>query len=149
MNSIEMSDVDGDALTIIRNGNRAWITCTSGRDEVTVGPFPAHLLRRTVLSGSDADGGSAVMIGRPEQQPVAEVPLGARERAWAAFARHAESVPLREAVDLALEAAAEAVAADHSGTTERGELARALGQISHEDAGAVADHLLSLGYRKA
>ena len=44
MNSIEMTDVDGDALTIITQGDAAWITSTSGRDEVTVGPFPVRLV---------------------------------------------------------------------------------------------------------
>lgn len=38
MNYIEMSDIDGDAVTITTRGDFSWITCTSGRDEVTVGP---------------------------------------------------------------------------------------------------------------
>lgn len=55
MNSIEMSDIDGDALTITSRGSRAWISCTSGLDEVTVGPFPTRVLRRAVLSEPDVE----------------------------------------------------------------------------------------------
>lgn len=44
MNSFEMTDIDGDALTFITRDGSTWITCTSGTDEVTVGPFPTHLL---------------------------------------------------------------------------------------------------------
>lgn len=36
----EFTDRDGDALTTTTNAEGAWITCTSARDEVTVGPFP-------------------------------------------------------------------------------------------------------------
>lgn len=35
----ELTDRDGDALTITTSAEGTWITCTSGRDEVTVGPF--------------------------------------------------------------------------------------------------------------
>lgn len=40
MNSHEHTDPDGDALTITTHNGQAWITCTSGRDEVTIGPLP-------------------------------------------------------------------------------------------------------------
>lgn len=50
MNSFEMTDIDGDALTFILRDGSTWITCTSGAEEVTVGPFPAHLLRRALLA---------------------------------------------------------------------------------------------------
>lgn len=50
MDSFEMTDIDGDALTFITRDGSTWITCTSGADEVTVGPFPAHLLRRALAS---------------------------------------------------------------------------------------------------
>lgn len=50
MNSIEMTDLDGDALTLITRDGNAWITCTSGADEVTVGPFPLRMLRRALQS---------------------------------------------------------------------------------------------------
>lgn len=52
MNSIEMTDRDGDALTVISQSDRTWITCTSGAEEVTVGPFPTPQLR-TVLAALD------------------------------------------------------------------------------------------------
>lgn len=50
MNSFEMTDVDGDALTVITRDGNAWITCTSGADEVTVGPLPLRMLRRVLQS---------------------------------------------------------------------------------------------------
>lgn len=45
MNISEFTDRDGDALTIITNAEGTWITCTSVRDEVTVGPFLSEILR--------------------------------------------------------------------------------------------------------
>lgn len=50
MNSFEMTDVEGDALTFITRDGSTWITCTSGADEVTVGPFPTHLLGSALQS---------------------------------------------------------------------------------------------------
>lgn len=50
MNSFEMTDIDGDALTFITRDGNTWITCTSGADEVTVGPFPARLLHGALTS---------------------------------------------------------------------------------------------------
>ncbi len=40
MHAAELTDPDGDALTISSDGAGIWITCTSGGEEVTVGPFP-------------------------------------------------------------------------------------------------------------
>lgn len=51
MNSIELTDTDGDALTIFTCDGATWITCTSGPDEVTVGPIPSHLVQSFVDSG--------------------------------------------------------------------------------------------------
>lgn len=39
MRSHEHTDPDGDALTISTHNGQTWITCTSGRDEVTIGPL--------------------------------------------------------------------------------------------------------------
>lgn len=41
MDSIEISDPDGDALTITTHADGVWITCTHGAHEVTVGPLAA------------------------------------------------------------------------------------------------------------
>lgn len=51
MNIIELSDVDGDAVAITRQDDSTWITCTSGNEEVTVGPFSPSLLRSVLASG--------------------------------------------------------------------------------------------------
>lgn len=62
MNSIEMTDVDGDALTVIMRDGDAWITCSSGTEEVTVGPFPTRLLHENLTQGTGsapADGAGA------------------------------------------------------------------------------------------
>lgn len=153
MNSIEMSDGDGDALTVISRDHRTWITCTSGADEVTVGPFSTRSLRGALLPAI-AEGGqvTATVISRSAApQPVSELPAAARDRAWAAFTRQAETSSLREALDGALETALSEVAQpDAADAAKRSELARALQQVSItiEDAGALADHLVSLGYRK-
>ncbi|GAA4518429.1 hypothetical protein GCM10023160_00450 [Brachybacterium paraconglomeratum] len=56
MNSFEMTDIDGDALTFIVRDGSTWVTCTSGADEVTVGPFPSHLLRRALASEPQPNG---------------------------------------------------------------------------------------------
>lgn len=53
MNSIELTDVDGDALTLITREDGLWVTCTSGPEEVTVGPFPTELLRGVISKGLD------------------------------------------------------------------------------------------------
>ncbi|MGP5007792.1 hypothetical protein ACTXJK_12915 [Brachybacterium tyrofermentans] len=39
MESIEISDRDGDALTLTTDADGVWITCTHGEHEVTVGPL--------------------------------------------------------------------------------------------------------------
>ncbi|WP_422115819.1 hypothetical protein [Brachybacterium sp. UNK5269] len=45
MNVAELTDPDGDALTISSDGAGTWITCTSDGEEVTVGPFPTGALK--------------------------------------------------------------------------------------------------------
>jgi len=52
MYTSELPDIDGDALTLIRDGDSTWITCTSGREEVTVGPFSPSLLRIMLADGA-------------------------------------------------------------------------------------------------
>ena len=66
MNSFEMTDIDGDALTFITRDGSTWITCTSGADEVTVGPFPSRLLRGALMSEPGANGQfTTTIIGTP------------------------------------------------------------------------------------
>ncbi|MDN5820088.1 MAG: hypothetical protein L0H74_09375 [Brachybacterium sp.] len=45
MDAIELSDPDGDALTVTMDTEGIWITCTAGDAEVTVGPLAAATLR--------------------------------------------------------------------------------------------------------
>jgi hypothetical protein len=51
MNFTELTDPDGDALTITSDSAGTWITCSSGIDEVTVGPFPTDALSTTLAQG--------------------------------------------------------------------------------------------------
>lgn len=44
MTTIELSDSDGDALTVTKDLDGVWITCTAGEAEVTVGPLPIAML---------------------------------------------------------------------------------------------------------
>ena len=44
VNPAELTDPDGDALTITSDSSGTWITCSSGDEEVTVGPFLADAL---------------------------------------------------------------------------------------------------------
>ncbi|MGP9846252.1 hypothetical protein [Brachybacterium sp. 107] len=41
---IELSDHDGDALTITTRGTDVWISCTTELSEVTIGPIPRTAL---------------------------------------------------------------------------------------------------------
>lgn len=41
----ELTDPEGDALTLTTDAAGVWFTCTTDGDEVTVGPFPADSLR--------------------------------------------------------------------------------------------------------
>jgi len=75
MSTIELSDRDGDAFTLSIHGGSAWITCTSGRDEVTVGPFSPRLLRSVL--------GSAAL---EEESP--DLDVAARERSDSVIERH-------------------------------------------------------------
>lgn len=55
MNTIELSDRDGDALTVTADARGIWITCTTEGDEVTVGPF----LPESLSTALDAAGAYA------------------------------------------------------------------------------------------
>jgi hypothetical protein len=150
MNTIEMTDVDGDAMTITSRGSDSWITCTSGPDEVTVGPFPTHLVRRLFLRDRDVDGDSvATLLGGAATPAPATIPLtpDARERAWHAFVRLSETSSLREALDGALEAA-HPESVRPAGAEELAQQLREIA-ITLDDVDALADQLVSLGYRKA
>ncbi len=46
----ELTDPDGDALTITADAGGLWITCTTEGEEVTVGPFPVGTLREAVTA---------------------------------------------------------------------------------------------------
>lgn len=149
MNSIELTDVDGDALTVITRDHSTWITCTSGRDEVTVGPFPARLVRRAFTSAINTEHQvTATLVGRSTPTRSTAADQAARARAWAAFVRSAETTSLRGALDSALEAARiGGPGAGRSGEAEV--LAEDLRHAALTDPDALADHLVSLGYRKA
>lgn len=93
MDSFEMTDIDGDALTFITRDGSTWITCTSGADEVTVGPFPSHLLRRALASEAQQNeqftttflSSSAPPSGAGDTtQEVAAAPVGAPGQVGAA-----------------------------------------------------------------
>lgn len=45
---VEVTDPDGDALTVMRDGRGVWVTCTSAADEVTLGPFPVDTLEKAL-----------------------------------------------------------------------------------------------------
>ena len=51
----ELTDPAGGALTITHDHQGVWITATEGRDEVTVGPFPAHVLHETLDEAAPPD----------------------------------------------------------------------------------------------
>ncbi|MGP9539372.1 hypothetical protein ACT3SP_15290 [Brachybacterium sp. AOP43-C2-M15] len=155
MNNIEMTDVDGDALTIISREGSTWITCTSGRDEVTVGPFPTRLVDGVLerglgrMGGLDQEGGiTASLMGKPVPSAAsAEAPDDdARDRAWEAFVRGSETGSVRDALDSAIAAAASAPPRP----TRTAELAAELRRVAVtvEDADDLAAHLVTLGYRK-
>lgn len=40
----ELTDPEGDALTLTTDAAGIWVTCTTDGEEVTVGPFPADSL---------------------------------------------------------------------------------------------------------
>ena len=61
MNATEIADVDRDVLTITTRGAHTWVTCTSGPNEVTVGPLPTEAV-------------TAALPGRPLTGPAPAAP---------------------------------------------------------------------------
>lgn len=60
MKTTELTDTDGDALTITQRLDGTWITCTKGAEEVTIGPIPTDAIRNAFeqpMGGDDMDGG--------------------------------------------------------------------------------------------
>ncbi|WP_394214002.1 hypothetical protein [Brachybacterium vulturis] len=53
MDTIELSDPDGDALTVMRGAEGIWITCAGGEAEATVGPLAAATLRDALAGPGD------------------------------------------------------------------------------------------------
>lgn len=43
---LELTDRDGDALAMHIDDSGAWVTCTSGAQEITIGPLAPELLER-------------------------------------------------------------------------------------------------------
>lgn len=108
MNSIELTDVEGDALSIITRGDVAWVTCTSGQQEVTVGPFPTRLVHTMFRRGvSDDDSTWSVLLGPTGQSDRAAGDLSGRVRdeAWETFVEKSAQATVREALDSALDVA--------------------------------------------
>ncbi|HEX7350553.1 hypothetical protein [Brachybacterium sp.] len=48
VHAVEATDPDGDALTVTMDAQGVWVTCTSGDDEVTLGPFPATAMEEAL-----------------------------------------------------------------------------------------------------
>lgn len=44
LEAAELTDGDGDALTVTADAEGIWFTCTTDGEEVTVGPFPMSSL---------------------------------------------------------------------------------------------------------
>ncbi|MGF7022920.1 hypothetical protein [Brachybacterium tyrofermentans] len=66
MESIEISDRDGDALTITTGADGVWISCTQGSHEVTVGPLLAddlHIALAQISVASPAARSSQTCVG--------------------------------------------------------------------------------------
>src|SRR5699024_5806032 len=49
---VELTDPDGDALTVTTDAQGTWITCTTDGSEVTVGPFPAAVLAKALSASA-------------------------------------------------------------------------------------------------
>lgn len=50
--SLELSDPDQDALTVHDDDTGVWVTCTSGEQEVTVGPLARETLVRWLAAAA-------------------------------------------------------------------------------------------------
>ena len=152
MSNIELTDVDGDALTIYIRDESTWITCTSGTEEVTVGPFPTQVVRSVVDRGFEVEGGTLSALVRRTPGGTMRLTEEMRERAWEAFSLESgvqggeEEAAAREALDRALEAALASPARPPAAEALADELRRAA--ITIADVDRLADHLVAHGYRK-
>src|SRR5699024_3760904 len=50
--AVELTDPDGDALTVTTDAQGTWITCTTVDGEVTAGPFPAAVLAKALAASA-------------------------------------------------------------------------------------------------
>ena len=69
MKTTELTDIDGDALTITQRLDATWITCTKGNEEVTIGPVPTDAIRHAFqepMGGDDMDGGVTAALVEKE-----------------------------------------------------------------------------------
>lgn len=146
MSTIELTDVDGDALSVISRGESTWITCTSGTDEVTVGPFPTHLARTVLERGLAAENSTVTaLVAHPSarDEPLSQ---SDRDRAWEVFTRVLAQGSARQALDRALDTALTSSAGGQDAIALSEELRRA--DLPDATADRLADHLVSLGYRR-
>ena len=58
--AVELTDPDGDALTVTTDAQGTWITCTTDGSEVTVGPFPAAVLAKALSASARMAASSAM-----------------------------------------------------------------------------------------
>ncbi|MGO2311673.1 MAG: hypothetical protein ACTH6A_06585 [Brachybacterium tyrofermentans] len=73
MKTTELTDTDGDALTITQRLDGTWITCTKGAEEVTIGPIPTDAIRNAFeqpMGGDDMDGGVTAAIVEKEAATI-------------------------------------------------------------------------------
>lgn len=73
MKTTELTDTDGDALTITQRLDGTWITCTKGAEEVTIGPIPTDAIRNAFeqqMGGDDMDGGVTAALIEREADPL-------------------------------------------------------------------------------
>lgn len=143
MSTVELTDVDGDALSVISLGHSTWITCTSGSDEVTVGPFPTHLVRSVLERGLALEDSTVAALVRRGLCQEESTPPGAgspAEEAPAPPRAHGSAARMPE------EAARTSARRPSAATTLSEELRGA--DFPVEDADLLAAHLISLGYRR-
>src|SRR5699024_6426693 len=97
---VELTDPDGDALTVTTGAQGTWITCTTDGSEGTVGPFPAAVLakalaasaRMAASSGMRACGRRAGaprgdVLFAPDARTIRYVMMGSCERSFRPAAR--------------------------------------------------------------
>lgn len=143
MSTIELTDADGDALSIISRGTSTWITCTSGSDEVTVGPFPTHLVRSVLGRGLALEDGAVAALVTRGGSRAGTRPPGARDQAD-------EAPASRRAHGTAATVPEDAIRTPGSHPSAATTLSEELrgAELPVADADLLAAHLISLGYRR-